>query len=310
MIKDFKDGDKVVGQKFYVSYVLKGVSNAGKQYLNIILQDSSGTIEGKVWDLDRIDSNVFVVGTVIQLDGMVNLYKDKLQLKIQFVNFLDQKSEDLSIYMKSSKFSLDELKERFDKCISLITDKDYLAIVSEAYKMYGEDIFIYPAAVRNHHDYLRGLMTHMLSMAEMAIDISKHYNDDLDLSLLISGCLLHDIGKIVEFSKAIAPVYSFEGELIGHISIGYSMIDGICKDLNINHEKAILLEHVILSHHGKLEFGSPVLAKTKEALIVSSLDDLDSKLEEMNKALDETKNGEFSDRIFALDNRSVYKSKN
>ena len=148
-------------------------------------------------------------------------------------------------------------------------------------------------------------MTHTLSMAQICEFLSSHYKN-LNHDLLISGALLHDLGKIIEFNGPVLTKYTNEGKLLGHISIGFSIVREYCEKLSINKEKAILLQHMILSHHGKYEFGSPVLPMVKEALVLSMVDDLDAKEELCEQTLASVKKGEFSPRLFALEDRSIY----
>ena len=145
-------------------------------------------------------------------------------------------------------------------------------------------------------------------MCEVAEFCAKHY-PFLNYDLLISGCLLHDIGKVIELSGPIATKYTEEGNLLGHLTIGMSIVKEVADRLNIKSEVPTLLEHMILSHHGKLEFGAAVLPLTPEALILSMIDDMDAKMMMLEKALKDVKEGEYSDRLFALDNRTFYKSK-
>ena len=176
---------------------------------------------------------------------------------------------------------------------------------SSIYKDFEDKLFFFPAAVKNHHNYERGLMTHTLSMAQICEFLSSHYKN-LNHDLLISGALLHDLGKIIEFNGPVLTKYTNEGKLLGHISIGFSIVRGYCEKLSINKEKAMLLQHMILSHHGKYEFGSPVLPMVKEALVLSMVDDLDAKEELCEQTLVSVKKGEFSPRLFALEDRSIY----
>ena len=134
-------------------------------------------------------------------------------------------------------------------------------------------------------------------------------NASLNYDLLITGCLLHDIGKTIELSGVVATTYTEEGNLLGHISIGFGLVKEICDQNNIDKEKSILIEHMILSHHGEREFGAPVLPSFKEAVVLSYIDRLDSEMMEIDKAYEKTNDGEFTERIFPLDNQIFYKNK-
>lgn len=308
MIKNLRDGMTIDGEKFLVATCSKGVSVSGSSYLNIILQDASGTIEAKLWNAGEDDSILFTPGNLLLVDGDVLKFKDKLQLKISSASYIDPSFEDLTLYVPVSPFTLDELKEKYNKLHDKIKDKELLSVLDDLYKTHFEDIFNYPAAVRNHHAYSRGLITHALSVAEICDFFCDHY-EGLNRDLMLVGALLHDIGKIVEFSSPLIPKYTTEGNLIGHIQIGYFAVSEACRKLKIDEQKRLLLEHIILSHHGHHEFGSPVLPMTREALLVSFADDIDAKENFIEKTLDDTVEGEFTNRLFQLDDRQLYKPK-
>lgn len=307
MIKDFIDGMNAGG--FYiVKNSLKGVTTNGLTYLTITLQDSSGTIEAKKWQVNNDDIDTFKMGNVVYIDGEVIDYKDKLQVKIFGGNVVNPKNADMDSLIPASKFKKDELIDKIKVFLSSIKNEKLKKIVYDIYSIYKEKFISYPAAVSNHHDFLRGLMEHTVSMCEIAKMISSHYSS-LNYDLLISGCLLHDIGKCEELSGVIATTYTKEGSLIGHLVIGAILVDESAKRLNIEGEEVTLLKHLILSHHGKLEFGSPIPPLTREALILNIIDEMDSKMMALDKAFSEIEGGEFSQRIFPLDNRSFYKLK-
>ena len=180
--------------------------------------------------------------------------------------------------------------------------------MDEIFKKYYDKFLDYPAAVKNHHEFYHGLIFHTVSMCEIADFIASHY-EDINRDLLISGCILHDIGKVVELSGPVATKYTDEGNLLGHLTIGMSIVREAAEKLNIKSEVPMLLEHMILSHHGKLEFGAAVLPSTKEALLLSMIDDMDAKMMMLEKAYENVKEGEYTERLFALDNRAFYKSR-
>ena len=174
-------------------------------------------------------------------------------------------------------------------------------------KKYGDNLFSYPAAVSIHHEYSSGLLMHSVTMADIANYLCPLYEADYDL--LITGCLLHDMGKIVELEGPIVFKYSTEGKLLGHISIMAAEIRKAAEELKLTSEVPLLLEHMVLSHHGQQEFGSPVMPLTKEALLLSLIDNLDSKMVVVNKVLLDVAEGGFSNKVFPLDNRTFYKPK-
>lgn len=308
MISELFDGMMLREEQFLVSSYTKLTSAKGDYYESIVLQDCSGKIEAKKWLVDEDDQYIFKPGNVVSITGEVLSYKGNLQIKISSARDLLPDSVDLTKFVQHSRFSLEELKTKYNNLISLIKDEDYKKVVTTLYNKYEKEVFSFPAAKSNHHNYLRGLATHSISMAELAYDLGSKYK--LNTDLLISGALLHDLGKIIELSGPVATQYTVEGELLGHISIGYYIVRNTLESLNIGGEKALLLEHMILSHHGKMEYGSPVLPLFKEAVLLSMIDDMDAKMELMDNVYQNLEEGTFSNRIFAMDDRTIYKPKN
>lgn len=310
MIKEIKEGriTNLINESFLVYSANLLETNQGRKYWSIILQDADGQIDAKKWDIEYNDEVYLVSGNVITINADVNKFKDNYQLIIREVISLVNDEELIQKFIPQSKYSKKELEEEYNRILNLIKDDEYKLILNTIYNKYYKDIFDYPAAVRNHHNYQRGLITHSISMAQVCEFLSNHYSN-INKSLLLCGALLHDLGKIVEFSGAILTKYTNEGKLLGHISIGFALVKEVCDELKISEEKAMLLQHIILSHHGKMEFGSPVLPQTKEAILLSMVDDMDAKMELCDSVLSEVKKGEYSNRIFALDDRSLYNPK-
>lgn len=308
MIKEFFDGMMLREEQFLVVSFTKLTSTNGNQYANIELQDKTGKIEGKKWSIDSEDIYVFTPGNIVSINGEVLLYKGNLQVKIYSGRELDKRAVDLSRFLIQSNYSLENLKERFNSLLNEIKDEEINNLVKTIFAKYEREIFSYPAAKTNHHNYLRGLITHSISMAEIASFVGSKY-DNINLDILIAGALLHDIGKIIELSGPEITTYTTEGQLLGHISIGFSMLKDECNKLNITKEKATQLQHIVLSHHGKFEYGSPVLPATKEAILLSMIDDMDAKMELADNVLENVNEGEFSPRVFAFNDRCLYKPK-
>ncbi len=307
MIKDLKDGYSAKGY-YIVKNVIKGVTNNGLSYMTVFLQDKSGIIESKKWDYDDEDLEVFKAGNIVYVDGDTIEYKDKLQIKIYSGNLIDVNSIDLTDLIPASELSGSELKNKLNSILATLKNESIKKIVLEIFKQYKDRFLTYPAAMSNHHDYLRGLMEHTVSMCEIAQSLCSHYKS-LNYDLLLAGCLLHDIGKCEELSGVIGTTYTKEGSLVGHLVIGAMLVDEAAKKLNIDGEEVLLLKHLILSHHGKLEFGSPIPPLTREALILSFIDEIDAKMKALDKAFSEIEGGEFTNKLFALDGRMFYKLK-
>lgn len=306
-IKELKENDHI-NCSYLVINVTKGITNNNSAYLNITLQDNTGTIEAKKWDATEADVEIFKIGAIVKVKADVINYRTGLQMKVLSGETLDVDSVDLTLYTMSAPLPLNELKERLDLYIDTIKDEELKLLVKEIINSVYDSFVIYPAAVRNHHEYTSGLLYHTISMAGLALNISSCYSS-INYDLLMSGVLLHDVGKIIELTKPPIVKYSKEGRLIGHISIMHSMIRETAFRLKIDDEKRILLEHMILSHHGKLEYGSPVLPLTREALLLHMIDDMDAKMTIIDKAFANIEDGEFTPKLFPLDERCFYKPK-
>ena len=306
LISEFTDHDHIEGQ-FLIGTVSKGVNATGGSYFSVELRDSSGVITAKKWDATLQDEEIFISGNVIEVVGETNRYRDNLQLKILSAELVPIEEINAERFVKAPPISKEELINKFNKYVASIKQEDCKKILDYMIKKYGDKIFYYPAAVSIHHEYSSGLLMHSVSMADLAAFLAPIY--DCDYDLLITGCLLHDLGKITELEGPIVYKYSLEGKLLGHISIMASEIRKAAEELNISSEVPVLLEHMVLSHHGQQEFGSPVMPLTKEALLLSLIDNLDSKMVVVNKAISELEPGSFSNKVFSLDNRSFYKPK-
>ena len=200
------------------------------------------------------------------------------------------------------------MKKRLDAYLNSFKDKDVEKITKAVIAHFYDKYITYPAAVKIHHEFGSGILHHSLAMADLAEDIAKRY-PQVDRDLLVAGALMHDIGKTIEYENPLMPVQTVEGKLCGHIAIMYAEFKKIVDELNIKSEVPILLEHMILAHHGKMEWGSPVNPATREAWLLSQIDLIDSHMMVLDKALDPVKEGEFTPRLWVMDDVSFYKPK-
>ena len=306
MISEFTDHDRIEGQ-FLLGSVSKGVNANGGSYFSVELRDASGQITAKKWDATLQDEEIFVTGNVISLIGETNKYKDQLQLKILNAEVVPLEQIDVDRFVKAPPISKEELIKKFNNYVNSIKNEDCQKLLNYMINKFKDKLYSYPAAVSIHHEYSSGLLVHSLTMADIAAMLCPIYNADYDL--VITGCLLHDMGKIIELEGPIVYKYSLEGKLLGHISIMCAEIRKAADELKITSEIPVLLEHMVLSHHGQQEFGSPVMPLTKEALLLSLIDNLDSKMVVVSKAVEDLEPGSFSTKVFPLDNRSFYKPK-
>ena len=306
-IKEFVDGDHIVGQLLVVTST-KGTTDKGLSYLNVTFQDKTGTIEAKKWDVNEADMKVLVPGSVVIVDGIVNLYKNQPQLKVVGASKVDPSEVVMANFARVSPVPLEELKAKLDKYLNSFTDKDVEKVTKAVITHFYERYTTYPAAVKVHHEFGSGILHHSLFMADVADAIAKIYTQ-VDRDILVAGALLHDIGKTIEYENQVSPVQTVEGKLCGHIAIGYSEFKRIVDELDIKSEVPLLLEHMILAHHGSLEFGSPVMPSTREALLLSEIDMLDSRQMILDKSLAAVNEGEFTPRLWMMDDTSFYKPK-
>lgn len=307
MIKNLKAQERIT-LPFLIVNSVKGVTNTGTPYLNITLQDSSGQIEGRKWELIENDSNIFEVGNFVEVNADVISYRNSLQLKILKGEKLDPNKLDVTLFVASSPVPRELLQRKLFNYIEQIKNADIKKIVDTLVKENLPGLLIYPAASRNHHEYASGLLHHTVSMLDASDAIVKVYQT-LNSDLLIAGVILHDMGKLDELSGPIIPKYTVEGRLIGHISIMQAKVRETAKKLKIDEEISMVLQHMILSHHGEYEFGSPVLPLIKEAEVLGIIDNLDARINMIDKAINLINEGEFTPRIFSLEERTFYKPK-
>ena len=307
MIADFIDGDHISGQ-FLVNSSAKCVNNQGSAYMNLELKDASGQVNAKKWEASLEDENIYVQGNVVYIEAEVLKYKDSLQVKILSGEVVNPQDIDVVKFIKQPPVPKEELIARFNKHVESIKNEDCRKILDYEIKRLSPKLFEYPAAVSVHHDYGSGLLMHTVSMADLGVYLADYY-PNVNKDILLTGILLHDMGKTIEFEGPIVYKYSLTGRLLGHISIMVSEIRRAAEGLKLTSEVPLLLEHMVLSHHGSNEFGSPVLPMTKEALLLSLIDNLDSKMVIVEKALDGVNPGEFSQKVYPLDGRCIYKPK-
>lgn len=306
MLCEYLDGEHISGQ-FLVSNVSKGTNTAGNQYLNMDLRDSSASMNAKKWEISPRDEEIVIQGNVIHIEGEVLKYKETLQIKVLSVRGVSSDEVDPSKFLKQPPIPKEELIKKFHGFVDSVKDKDCKAILDYFVEKYKGQLYDYPAASSIHHEYSSGLLVHCTTMAEIAEKLCTIY--DVNRDLVMTSILLHDFGKMTELEGPVVYKYSVKGKLIGHISIMSSEIEEASKELGITSEIPLLLQHSILSHHGQLDYGSPVLPETAEALLLSLIDNLDSKMVITAKALEETKVGEFTNKVYPLDGRTFYKHK-
>lgn len=306
MIKELTPETRVTLQ-LLITTVAKGITNKGSSYLSLTLQDATGQIEAKKWDATENDMNILVEGKVFEFEADVLEYKGNNQLKIVSIKEIDQETIDSSLFVPAAPVSRKMMQDKLFAYINLIQDSQIKSVVEKIVNDHYLDLVIFPAGVKVHHAYASGLLHHTTSMLELAKNIAILYKG-INTDYLYAGVILHDIGKTKEFSGVVTPKYTLEGKLVGHISIISSIVKKACTDLNVDETKAVILQHMVLAHHGEKEKGSPVPPLTIEAEVLSFIDDFDSKMNMLQKALDQIEEGEFTPKIIWMGDRCFFKT--
>ncbi|HCA34931.1 MAG TPA: hydrolase [Lachnospiraceae bacterium] len=287
-IADFADGQHIV-DCYLVRDKLELVTKAGKDYMKLILEDSSRTINGMVWDLESALIGSFRKGDVVKVDAFVQTYQGALQLNIVRIRQAKAGEYKLEDLFKVSKKDPEDLYQQALAMIDQIRDPGLKQLVEYFYKLNPNTIKKlkqHPAAKSIHHDYVGGLLEHSVTVAEYAVSFQEAY-PQMDKDLLIAGGLLHDIGKLSELAPIPLNDYTDSGRLLGHITIGYQMVHEAGARIGLLSQKKLLqLEHMILSHHGEREFGSPVVPETMEAMALHMADLCDSHLKQMEEQIE------------------------
>ncbi len=285
----------------------KGIASNGKPFLTLILQDQSGEIEAKLWDAGEEEERNYAAETIVKVLGDIQNYRGRSQLRIRQIRpSVPSDKVKLEDFLTSAPLGREEMAGKLTQYIFEMKNPNIQRITRHLLKKYQQDFLEYPAATKNHHEFVSGLAYHVVSMLDLAKSIAGLY-PSLDKDLLYAGVILHDLGKVIELSGPISTAYTIEGNLLGHITIMVNEIGKTAEELSISGEEVMILQHLVLSHHGKAEWGSPKPPLIKEAEILHYIDNIDAKMNMLDRAMERVKPGEFSERIFALDNRSFYK---
>lgn len=279
-IETLKEGERI-DDLFMVKSSRLSETRAGKPCLFLDLSDRSGDISGPIWENAEKVAEMCRTGAFVRLKAQVQSYRDKLQLRIEELDPVAREEVSPADFVPSSPYDLGEMAHALQKIITSVEDSWVRKLLNRFFRK-GEiwERFQHaPAAKGIHHAYAGGLLEHCLSMARLADMLAAHY-PGVDRSLLLAGVLFHDIGKLGELEEHTGVVdYTAAGRLKGHLVIGSEMVaEQAGKIKNFPPELLVRIQHLILSHHGRLEFGSPTVPMTPEAFLLSYIDDLDSKM--------------------------------
>ncbi|WP_088102689.1 3'-5' exoribonuclease YhaM [Halalkalibacter urbisdiaboli] len=299
-------GDNVESY-FLIKTVTKAIASNGKPFLTLILGDQTGEIEAKLWGCSPDDEAAFVSKAIVHIQGDFIEYRGRNQLKISSIRPTSTMDNvKVADFVRSAPLSPEDMLDQVQQYIFDMNNPNIQRITRHLLKKHQQAFLESPAATKNHHEFVSGLAYHVVSMLKIARSLVELY-PSLDQDLLFSGVILHDLGKVKELSGPIDTTYTLEGKLLGHISIMVNEIGEAAKELGIEGEEVLILQHLVLSHHSKGEWGSPKAPVIREAEVLHMIDNIDAKINMMDRALERVQPGDFSERVMALENRSFYK---
>lgn len=294
-IIDFKTGDTVSGT-YVLKVIQESVTSTGKPYLKLVLSDDSGDIPGNKWEMPATAAEL-VQGGLVDVTMTIREYKDALQANVESICNRDLKDlEDREGVIPMSPETPERMYERIVNLANTFTDEELKKIVLTALAEKKDGLLVTPAAMKMHQAVVGGLLWHITGMLKIANGLTKVY-PEVNRELLFAGIILHDFGKMEEFS--LSPIglvqdYSETGQLEGHLYMGALYVRGLCEKLSVTEEKRILLEHMILSHHMKPEWGAVQRPQTMEAYLLHICDEIDAKMFQFNEILKTLEPGQFS----------------
>ena len=298
-------GDDIEG--FYVlKSAFSKVANNGKPFLNLTLSDRTGAVDAKVWDypgpIGAADE-----GKVVKIRGSVSEFRGALQVTVERIRLAGEDDRyDVTALVPTAPIDGEAMYASVEALLDSITDADYKAVCRELLRRHSESFRTIPAAKSVHHAFLGGLLMHTANMVKIADFLAGMYPETIDRSLLLTGTLLHDMAKAQEFvfsQLGLATDYSIKGQLLGHLVMGAQDAAETAARLGVPEEKSVLVQHLILSHHGEPEFGAAVRPLCAEAELLSLIDAVDSRMEIYRETYDTMEPDTFSPRIFALEKK-------
>ncbi|MDO5298080.1 MAG: HD domain-containing protein [Clostridia bacterium] len=280
---------------------------SGKSYLDMTLADRSGSINAKMWD-GTVQPPV--PGSIVKVRATGNEFNGRMQLRVEKIRAAENRDDiDMSALIPCAPGDPRKMLEEIVRAADHIADNDLRRITCELLDRAGDQLLTFPAAKQMHHAERSGLLHHMTTMLKAANAIMSVY-PQLNPSLLTAGVIIHDLAKIDEMDAdtlGLVSDYSIDGKLLGHIVRGVVNIQLAAEKTGASKAKALLLQHMVLSHHGIPEYGSPMAPKFPEAEVLHTIDTLDARLYEMDEALSRAMPGGFSEKVWGLDNRQLYR---
>ena len=310
LVKDLEPGEHI-DQVFLIRETQLRTTRDGSFYIQAELGDRTGYINARFWDATADLFTTFTSSTFVNIKGRIELYRNEPQLIIDNFRPVEASTQDLGEFLASTEKDPTLLFERIKEWAGSIKEP-YLARLLALFledTSFVEDFKKAPAAKEYHHSFLGGLLEHTVSIGELGLQVCQHY-PQINRDLMLTGIILHDIGKIREISSEPGFPYTDEGELLGHVVMGVMMIEEKLKEISdFPGELRQKLLHLIISHHGEYEWGSPKLPMTLEAICLHYLDNLDAKMQAAIRATGEAEDRQsrWSERLNMFDRRRLYK---
>ena len=283
----------------------------GQQYLDMTIMDTSGEMNAKFWDF-RPGVHNFAANDLVKVRGTISPYNGVDQFRVERIRMVDERDNvRMEDFVPSAPETGEAMLAEIRSVVNAFTDEKLKELLNAILNEREEQLLFWPGAFRLHHAVRGGLLWHTLAILRMAQAVAALY-PQLNADLLFSGVILHDIEKLAEYevpSTGLASGYTLRGNLVGHLVGGAAYVERKAREVDLPEETSLLLQHMLISHHGNPEFGAAMRPMFLEAEVLAELDLLDARIDEVNTALQGVQPGEYTNRIWALDNRKFYKPK-
>lgn len=308
-ISELENGERIDGFYLVKSVELKTSSN-NKKYLDFTLGDKTGEINAKLWEVADGDEEKYTNNVLIKVRGTVSSWQNSLQLKLERLReALPSDGVNIEDFVPVAPLDPEFMYAEIFKYVENMQNNDIKNIISIILEEKKEKLMHYPAAKKNHHAIKAGLLYHVLTMIRAGEKLCEIYSF-INKDLLFGGIILHDLSKLEEMEAStlgIVSEYTIEGQLLGHITQGIKKVEIVAESIGADKEITMMLQHMILSHHYEPEYGSPVKPMFPEAELLHHLDIIDARMYDMKRVTSETEKGAFSEKIFSLEGRRIYK---
>lgn len=307
-VKDITSGQSVENLIVGIRELKDLKDKNGKPYYDVDFIDKTGFLRGKIWSekIAQIDEKLMKPGVIVSISGYVSTYKEQKQIAIHDMILADTEEFEAEDVMIITQLDLESMWQNLLKRMEEVSDIEIKELLKNMMDVYGEKLKTHPAAERLHHAYTGGMVEHLNEMFSL-MDGLKTFYTNANFELITAGIFLHDIGKLEELEvNGFTTTRTDVGKLVGHLILSFKILHQLLPD-NFSDDKLLELEHMILAHHGELEFGSPVTPKTLEAQLLHSIDNTSSKLRQYKRIIDENESNEasFSQKDWAV-NTEIY----